>query len=225
MNARKQLTQLLKRDDHLCGIHIGGCGQEIKNRTDATVDHIFTRSFFKDREIGIEPRVYNRDWNCQPMHPECNRQRGGQIYGFPLFSCSCHWLQTERKAKGNHVLTLHYRTESGEIALPVSTEKDDFVFRPQLSTGKSSHLFGDRKYIDVDISGMWSMGTLKPGKKGITGKGQLGHVFPRISPEEVQEFNRLEVQRIKGVSTPQTLEKFNSRMDAMSIQVHFEVVE
>ena len=56
----------------------------------------------------------------------------------------------------------------------------------RLSTGKFSHLFGGKKHIDVDIGGVWSMGNLKPGKKGVTEKGQLGHVFPRISPEEVQ---------------------------------------
>lgn len=222
MNARKQLARLLKRDGRLCGIHIGGCGQEIKNRTDATVDHIFTRSFFKDREVGIRPRIYNRDWNCQPMHPKCNHQRGGQIYGFPLFSCSCHWLQIDRKPNRRHVLILHYKTEGEEIALSVSTEEHDFV-GSQISTGKFSHLFGGMKHIDV--AGIWSMGNLNPGKRGITGKGQLGHVFPRISLEEIQEFNRLEVQRIQGVSSPQTIEKFNRRMDPMSMQVHFEVVE
>ena len=68
------------------------------------------------------------------------------------------------------------------------------------------------------------MGQLKPGKKGITGKGQLGHAFPRIAPQEVQIFNRLEVQRIQGNST-ETIERFNHRMDPMSMQVHFEVVE
>ena len=225
MNARKQLTRLLNRDGHLCGIHIGGCGQEIRNRTHATVDHIFTRSFFKDRKVSIRPRIYNRDWNCQPMHSECNHERGGQIYGFPLFSCSCHWLQIDRKSEGHHVLTLHYSTESDEVALSVSTKEEDFVFGTQFSTGKSSHLFGGAEHIDVNIMGMWSMGTVKPGRKGITGKGQLGHVFPRISPDEVKEFNRMEVQRINDVSSPQTIEKFNRRMDAMSMQVFFEAVE
>ena len=57
-----------------------------------------------------------------------------------------------------------------------------------------------------------------------TGKGQLGHAFPRIAPEEVQIFNRIENQRIQGGSA-ETIERFNIRMDAISMQVHFEVVE
>ena len=82
----------------------------------------------------------------------------------------------------------------------------------------------DMTPIITDMISVWSMGQLKPGKKGITGKGQLGHAFPRISPDEVPLFNRLEIQRIEG-SFSETIEKFNRRMDPMSMQVHFEVVK
>ena len=68
------------------------------------------------------------------------------------------------------------------------------------------------------------MGQLKPGKKGITGKGQMGHAFPRIGLSEVSEFNRLEIARIEDHSS-ETIEKFNLRMDPMSMQVYFEVPE
>ena len=68
------------------------------------------------------------------------------------------------------------------------------------------------------------MGNLPPGKRGITGKGQLGHAFPRISPEDVQQFNRLEIQRIEG-SASETIEMFNRRLDTTLIQVHFETAE
>ena len=103
----------------------------------------------------------------------------------------------------------------------VTTEEHSFVFR-NLSTGEYSAQFGGSP--EVEITSMWSMGQLKPGKKGITGKGHLGHALPRIAPEEVQLFNRLELQRIQG-SSAETIEKFNRRMDPMYIQVHFEVVE
>ena len=168
----------------------------------------------------MQARDYNKDWNCQPMHQECNTKRGGQIHGFPLFTCSCHWLQIDRTPKG-HVLTLHYRTIKGKVEFAVTAEEHSFVFS-NLSTGKYSALFGGSS--EVEIASVWSMGQLKPGKKGITGKSQLGHAFPRIAPEEVQLFNRLEIQRIQG-SSAETIERFNRRMDPMSIQVHFEVVE
>ena len=192
----------------------------IRNRTEATVDHIFTRSFFKDREDNIRPKHYNQEWNCQPMHRECNSKRGGQIYGFPLFTCACHWLQIDRTSKG-HVLTLHHRRNRNTFSIQVVTETHGFVSN-NLSTGKFSAEFGGSS--EVEISSIWSMGQLKPGKKGITGKGQMGHAFPRIAPEEVGPFNRLEIQRIEG-SSLETIEKFNRRMDPMSIQVYFEAVE
>ena len=192
----------------------------IRNRAAASLDHIFTKSFFKDREDSMQARDYNKDWNCQPMHQECNTKRGGQIYGFPMFTCSCHWLQIDRTLKG-HVLTLHYRTIKGNFEFAVTEEEHSFVFSNP-STGKYRALFGGNS--EVEITGVWSMGNLKPGKKGITGKSQLGHAFPRIAPEEVQLFNRLEIQRIQG-SSAETIGRFNRRMDPMSIQVHFEVVE
>ena len=189
---------------------------QIKSRYAASVDHIFTKSFFKDREDGIRAKHYNKEWNCQPMHQECNTKRGGQIYGFPLFTCSCHWLQIDRTSKG-HVLTLHYRRNKNKVAIQVVTEKHQFVSR-NISTGKFSSEFGGSP--EVEISGVWSMGQLNPGKKGITGKGQLGHALPRIAPEEVPLFNRQEIQRIEGVSSD-TIEKFNRRMNPMSIRIYW----
>ncbi len=214
------MTRLLPRDGFVCGLHVGGCGQGIRNRADATVDHIFTRSYFRDREDGFNPKDYNKDWNCQPMHHECNNNRGGQIYGFPLFVCRCHWLQIGSTAK-SHVLMLHYRSDGEETTWPVSTEEHSFVFNNMLTGEFSAELGGSH---EVEIGSMWSMGRLKPGKKGITGKDQMGHALPRISPEEVQEFNELEIERISG-RTSETIEKFNRRMNPMGIRVYWEAVE
>ena len=190
----------------------------IPEGTGASLDHIFTRSFFKDREDSIRPKDYNQEWNCQPMHKECNKNRGGQIYGFPLFICSCHWLQIDGTSQ-DHVLMLHYQVNGHQRAFPVTTEKHRFV-SGNLSTGEHGALFGGSS--EVEISSVWSMGELGPGKKGVTGEGQLGHALPRVGPEEVPLFNRLEKQRIAG-NPAETIERFNRRMDPMRIQVHFEV--
>ena len=192
----------------------------IRNRAEASLDHILTKSFFKDREDSVRPKDYNKDWNLQPMHQQCNHERGGQIHGFPLFTCSCHWLQIDGTPKG-HVLTLHHRKGKDETVFTVCTEEHNFVFN-NISTGKFAAEFGGGT--ELEIGGVWSMGQVGPGKKGITGKGQLGHGFPRISPDEVQQFNRLEIQRIEGSSSP-TIERFNRRLDAMPIQVHWEAAE
>lgn len=65
------------------------------------------------------------------------------------------------------------------------------------------------------------MGPVNPGKKGITGPGQMGHGFPRMDPEEVQLFNQLEIQRIRG-SSAATIEMFNRRM--IPTWIHMEGV-
>ena len=217
MNNRKRLSYLLPRDNHLCGIHVGGCGMRIRSRAEASLDHIFTKSFFRDREQGIRPKHYNKEWNCQPMHQECNTNRGGQIYGFPLFKCSCHWLQIDRTSKG-HALTLHYKTLGRKSEFRVTTEDRSFVVK-NISTGEFSDEFGGSSQLEVSAIG--SMGQVKPGKRGIAGPGQLGHAFPRIDPEEVDIFNQLELRRIKDISS-ETIAKFNRRMIPM--WVHFEVV-
>ena len=71
---------------------------------------------------------------------------------------------------------------------------------------------------------MWSMGNVKPGKTGITGKGQLGHAFPRIGPEEVRLFNQLETKRIEEGSS-ETIEMFNRRLEEADFKVYFKVLE
>lgn len=217
MNASKQLSRLLPRDGYVCGTHLGGCKEPIKNRADATVDHMFTRSFFKDREAGIKPSEYNKDWNCQPMHHECNRRRGGQIYGFPIFACSCHWLQICQTAAG-HILNLHFIVNGAECVIAVSTEGHSFV-------GGNIHAGNFKKELggidELPVAGVWSMGYVPPGQKGITGKGHMGHVFPRVFPDEVLEFNRLEQQRVKE-GGPDSIEIFNRRLETARLTVYWQ---
>ena len=154
------------------------------------------------------------------MHQKCNNERGGQIYGFPLFTCPCHWLQIEETPQG-HFLKLHYRVGKDQFVFTVSTEEHRFVFGKILAEPGGNAIGGGS---EVWIGGVWSMGNVPAGKKGIVGKGQLGHAFPRIYPEEVQQFNWLEIRRIEGDSS-QTIEVFNRRLDTVRQMVHFEVVE
>lgn len=139
------------------------------------------------------------------------------MYGFPLFVCTCHWLQIDRTSEG-HVLVLNYMTDEIKLELQVTNERFRFVSE-NISTGKLSDEFGGST--EIEISSIGSMGSIPPGKKGITGPGQMGHSFPRIDPLEVELFNRLELQRIKGDSSD-TIEIFNRRMNRMWI--HWEAV-
>ena len=57
-----------------------------------------------------------------------------------------------------------------------------------------------------------SLANHKPGVKGITGPGYAGHGLPALSPEQVLEFNQLELQRIAGAPV-ETIAKFNPQPD------------
>ena len=46
------MRRLLRRDDRLCGIHLGGCGKEIAPGQSPNRDHIIPRSLFKKVALG-----------------------------------------------------------------------------------------------------------------------------------------------------------------------------
>ena len=216
MASTKMRSRLLRREGHLCGIHLGGCRRRINSIGKASVDHIFTRSFFREFD---SPADVNGDWNCQPMHPNCNEKRGGQIYGFPLFSCECHWLRIGETSEG-HEVVLCYRNEEEELEEHVVCAAGKGITRTKIYTGKFADDFGGAT--EMPIQSIGTMGNLPPGQKGATGIGNLGHKLPTIEVDEVPEFNRRELFRVKGVSAP-TIEGYNKRIPAM--EAHFIVGE
>ena len=216
VTSRKKRSRLLRRDGHLCGIHLGGCRRRIHSIGGASVDHIFTRSFFREFD---SPAEVNGDWNCQPMHPQCNQKRQGQIYGFPLFSCECHWLRIGKTSEG-HEVVLCYRSEEGKLEEHVVVAAEKGITRTKIYTGDFSYELGGATEMPVQSIG--TMGNLPRGQGGATGMGRLGHALPTIEVDEVPDFNLRELLRIVGASTP-TIEKYNKRIPAMTI--HFTVGE
>ena len=89
---RQALRRVYLRDDELCGIHLGGCGKEILPGQNYNRDHIIPRSLFRKVSRGRE-NEFEQDWNCQPMHEDCNSSKSFQLDGWPRFGCECHYLQ------------------------------------------------------------------------------------------------------------------------------------
>ena len=54
MSSSTKRSRWLRRDGFLCGIHLRGCGKRIESIRDASVDHIFTQSFFRKFEAPAE---------------------------------------------------------------------------------------------------------------------------------------------------------------------------
>ena len=72
--------KVMSKDNGLCGIHLGGCGQPITGKCE--VDHIVPLGLAK--LIAANPRDFDSLWNYQPMHESCNRKKADAIRGGPL---------------------------------------------------------------------------------------------------------------------------------------------
>ena len=216
--ASKQLSRLLRRDGSLCGVHHAGCGQRINSNKEGSVDHIFPQAFFRQRETGVKRAQFNEDWNCQPMHKKCNNVRKGQVWGFPVFLCTCHWLQVEPNDAGGFRLCVYWQCETH--AVPSRHEVDpacDFVF-PDPPVEERGLEVG--KNVGAFIGGSGTMGIAK---QGITGEGHDGHMFPRLRPSEVLVFNSMELLRVlsqraaERVPESSTIAVYNKRMIPMKV--------
>jgi len=113
----KRITRLLKRDNYKCGIHVGGCGKEIK-RGEATRDHIIPKNYSRKRSNN---REFIGDWNYQPMHKRCNEEREGQIIDKPEFKCKCHGVYVDEQG----ARWIMYRDRKNWKRVKYWSEKDD----------------------------------------------------------------------------------------------------
>ena len=185
------------------------------------MDHIITRSFFREFSPRIPKSLRDDDVNCQPMHQSCNEAREGQIWGFPVFKCTCHFLEIQR-VDGTFVLTMHDMSSGKHI---------------MIHDGRDNRLVGSRAiYKDGKVVGVVdrvaTMGRQK-GRSLIAGEGHLGHSLPILRPDEVQLFNVLEACRVAGKRHPLgTIDHFNRRRDSAmpelvpgSFKVHFETTD
>ena len=212
MSNRKRRDLVLKRDEYRCGIHLGGCGERfttaekgLQNSDLVTLDHILPESWWRDRQsVGAEN--YNQEWNFQPMHRRCNSSdKRGQIYGFPVFTCRCHWLRLDKTEKG-HILLLFYRKGNTAFGNQICAEHDLLVISKQ-DLINSANLEPGESLVAMPLI-VWSLANHKPGVGGITGPGYAGHGLPALTPEQVDEFNLLERQRVAG-NAVETVAKFN----------------
>lgn len=167
---RIQLTRLLRRDRHTCGLHIGGCGQAINSRSEASRDHMIPQAFTAFLPARQKAQ-FNADWNLQPMHTACNERRRGQLAGnWPLFTCRCHYLQI---ADGH--MYVHDRLEKRDRRHPLF--ENAVSSEPGLNFLLASRLSGDGTGV------------------GYT-QDHGGHTMPAIPPDLVEPFNWFEQARV-----------------------------
>ena len=179
MKKRMQRKRILNRDNKLCGIHMGGCGQPIKKGEEYNTDHIVPKAFFS---TVAKSRIaeFNKDWNCQPMHVCCNNDvKSFRLSGWPQFSCKCHYLQIYDSdlyicTKDNIGKDRH------KFLANVVSNRNDKV-DAQIIVGSSSGKGGK------NIAGYW--------------EDRFGYLLPGIAQSRVELFNLTERARV-GLPSP-----------------------
>ena len=200
MQGRKQRGRVLRRDKRRCGVHWGGCRQIIEEGKGCSVDHIIPVAFFS--KVSRDDRsLYERDWNCQPMHESCNEKKAARLAEWPKFRCRCHFLQVE----------------------------DDHLFvRTCGRAGTERHLLlpnvvsasGDRVDARV-VVGPGKLGRQKVQGAAMGMKAEFGYMLPGIPASSVGWFNLHEKARV-GLWIPK---RFELKDDGRVVQVGTEMVK
>lgn len=74
-----------------------GCGKPIDSLHSCNVDHIIPQKVFKhlsrdSSRASLNGKEYDRVWNKQPMHHDCNNRRGtGYNRSWSQFACACYF--------------------------------------------------------------------------------------------------------------------------------------
>ena len=187
-----------RRDNKRCSVHLGGCGELIEfNNSGNTGDHIVPSALFE--AIAPNPDEFNTEWNVQPMHSECNRNKKDRLAGRPLseleaaitvgtvtpddwprFECKCHYL---RIAEGGMYVCTKKPLNPRKHLLYPNVVKD----------------FGDEDRQDAILV----IGYITDTKVGYSNmsKERIGYLLPSFSPKRVVGFNIMEAQRV-GLSVP-----------------------
>ena len=181
---RQTLRRVYLRDDKLCGIHLGGCGKEILPGQNYNRDHIIPRSLFRKVSRGRE-NEFEQDWNCQPMHEDCNSSKSFQLDGWPRFGCECHYLQVVEDdlyvcTRGKIRLGSHKLLSSVVSDFPESPDRVDA--RVIVGHHKDTQ---DQRFVGFR-------------------KDRYGYVLPGIHAHQVEMFNLHERARV-GLPRPERI--------------------
>ena len=184
MKRRKQRGRLLRRDNRLCGVHLEGCGHRIKEGDECNVDHIIPSAFFS-KVSGRCRNLYERDWNCQPMHSGCNTSKAADLAEWPKFRCNCHFLQVE---DGHLFVRARGRAGSEKHLLLPN------VVSPGRNRVDARMVIGPGKLGGQEVQGA-SVGM----------KAEFGYMLPGIAAANVDWFNLHEKARV-GLQIPKRFE-------------------
>ena len=176
-NNKAKRIRVAHQDDKICGIHLGGCMTSIQGKS--TLDHILPQSLIP--AFRLNSQEFNKDWNLQPMHPECNVERGGAIHGLPCFQCACHSYQVV----GEDLFVLYQNGQMQETNLLL----ENFV----IQHGPDPTSLSIRVEPISQNPKSWS----KTKTLNLDSKNTPAHHVICITPPMVQEFNHRKTERVR----------------------------
>ena len=178
-NNKVKRRRVTHRDDKTCGIHLGGCMTSIQGKS--TLDHILPQSLIP--AFRLNSQEFNKDWNLQPMHPECNVERGGAIHGLPCFQCACHSYQVV----GEDLFVLYQNGQMQETNLLM----ENFV----IQHGPDPTSLSIRVEPISQNPKSWS----KTKTLDLDSRNTPTHYVICITPPMVPEFNHREKERVRVI--------------------------
>ena len=228
---KKVLPMLLDRDNHKCGIHYGGCGQDIKQEDidsgNVNVDHIIPKTILKHKG-NLGDSVFMKDYFRQATHANCNSiDKRGQLTNYPEFTCDCHYTYFNVETDTVELYFQHQFKHNGTMEWRNETFSEGFI---SPTRDQVSH----KKELNIKII---------PGKKGnwrgFRKNGDMGSIFPiyktsdlyicrllnilsllkckRIDESKKEYFKYIEfTDREESYSAPDSLDKVNKMFDSLS---------
>ena len=179
---RAKRRRVLRRDNWVCGEHLGGCLRKLTCSQHVNVDHIIPQAYFKHlTRNGYNG--YNADWNLQPTCVECNTAKKGQLHRWPLFQCRCHYLCIDDK--GGMFINERTGPQEEKHLLMKGVVDDGDAVQFRVIVGKGSYK--------------------EPGGENWRGFGraeespfpvEMGHLLPGIHHSQIVAFNWFERARV-----------------------------
>ena len=130
MKSKNILHEILKRDNYLCGIHMGGCRKKISIQ-EATKDYIIPKNIIRRFAVNYQNMLYTSMVNLQPMCRDCNgNKKSGsfppETYWIEKNRCSCHTIVFEENSNENIKLVFTVKLNNDSIYCKIDLARIEF---------------------------------------------------------------------------------------------------
>ncbi len=219
MERNRTLRRIIERDNHLCGIHYGGCGKEIKSTDSANIDHIIPKTLLKKKQ---GDSVFFKPNFLQPMHSDCNSiDKRGQLTKYPEFTCDCHYTYFNVETETVEIYFQHYFKHNDTFEWRKETFVENFIdhnkdgFGHIMAIGNRGSWYGFQR--DSDMGSLF-----KQYKKTDLYICYLLNIFALLKCKRIEESKEEYIKYLAFIadthsySRPATMDKVTKLFEALS---------